>query len=104
MAKVFPQKLPEYILGDPKRRAEVKVYTALKTLGAKYSVFYSVSWIDKTYEDEAKDGEADFVIVHPDYGVLFLEVKGGGIEYEAETDYWFTNNRHANHYSLPHST
>ena len=28
------------------------------------------------------DGQSDFIIMHPDYGILFIEVKGGGVEYD----------------------
>ncbi len=34
--------------------------------------------------DGPRQGEADFVLAHPEYGVLTLEVKGGAIRFDAE--------------------
>ena len=57
----------------------MKVYESLKTLDDKYTVFYSLSWIG--INDRRTIGEADFVVCHPDYGVLVIEVKSGQISY-----------------------
>ena len=92
MAKIFPEHLPETILNDPKRKAEIRMYDALATMESKFLVFYSVAWQARR-DGIARDGEADFVIVHPDWGIIILEVKGGGIEYHANTGEWFTVDR-----------
>ena len=42
-------------------------------------VFHSVAWQSRRGGKQG-DGEADFVVLAPDLGILVLEVKGGGIE------------------------
>ncbi len=93
MATIYPEKLPEHILQDPMRAAERRVYQALASLPGTFTVFYSVAWGGKNYGSTV-DGEADFVIAHPSLGLLILEVKGGGIEYDARSNKWTTTNRY----------
>jgi hypothetical protein len=77
---MYPRRLPQSTLDDPSRAAERKVYAGLeKDLDDAYSVYYSVAWLSKTQRGTAHDGEVDFVIAHPDEGVLLLEVKGGRV-------------------------
>ena len=59
---------------------EMKVYEALRSLNDRYTVFYSLSWIG--INESRTIGEADFVILHPDKGILVIEVKSGEIEYK----------------------
>ena len=93
MAKIYPERLPESVLQYPGRAAECKVYTALASLSSAYLVFYSVAWQARCPGWGAQDGEADFVVVHPQRGVLVLEVKGGGIAYDASLDQWYSTDR-----------
>jgi Nuclease-related domain/UvrD-like helicase C-terminal domain/AAA domain len=39
----------------------------------------------------AQPAEADFVVAHPNRGILVVEVKGGRIRYEPATDSWYSN-------------
>lgn len=59
---------------------EMKVYEALRSLSDQYIVFYSLSWVG--INENRTIGEADFVVLHPDKGVLVIEVKSGEIEYK----------------------
>lgn len=93
MAKIYPEHLPESVKSDPKRQAERKVFDTLSKLGSLFVVFYSVAWQARR-DGYTRDGEADFVIAHPDYGVLVLEVKGGGVAYDATTGQWTTTDRY----------
>jgi hypothetical protein len=52
--------------------------------------FHSVAWQLPGAKGRPEQGEADFVLAHPDYGVLTLEVKGGTIRYDAQAGAWFT--------------
>lgn len=92
MAQIYPERLPEGVQQDPLRSAERRVYAALSALPNSYTVFYSVAWLSRSLSS-AQDGEADFVVVHPDKGLLVLEVKGGGIAYDANTDAWTSTDR-----------
>lgn len=78
MARMHPRPLPGSVLDDPRRCAEVRTYEALDTLDDAFHVFYSVTWQSRS-RGRARDGEADFLVAHPDLGLLVLEVKGGRI-------------------------
>lgn len=92
MSHIFPERLPASVLNDPRRSAERLLYDAFAKLDGDYRVFYSVAWQARDGRG-AKDGEADFVIAHPDLGVLVVEVKGGSISYEGRTGQWSSTNR-----------
>lgn len=94
MAKIYPERLPQSVIDDPKLSAERKTFLALKSLPGKFTIFYSIHWQTHTDDWGVKEGEADFIIVHPDIGILVLEVKGGGISYSAERDQWFSQDRY----------
>src|ERR1700722_2592839 len=52
----------------------------LKGLPASYIVMHSLPWVNPARDDvdaPAREGEADFLILHHQYGLLILEVKGG---------------------------
>lgn len=93
MAKLYPEHLPESIINDPKRQAERQVFDRLSQLSSSFVVFYSVAWQSRK-DGRARDGEADFVISHPDYGILVMEVKGGGVSFNAQTGQWTTTDRY----------
>lgn len=94
MARVYPERIPEHILSDPRRTAECAVFEALTQLPDSFNVYYSVAWLSRRLTGDAQDGEADFVVAHPELGVLILEVKGGSIAYDAATGQWSSANRH----------
>lgn len=80
MARFYPERPPE---DTPD--SEVRVFEALSGLDERFTVFHSVGW----HRDQGKpDGEADFLIVHPELGMLVLEVKGGGIDFDAGKGRW----------------
>jgi hypothetical protein len=54
-----------------------------KGLGSGYVVMHSLPWVDPARDDisaPAREGEADFLILHRQYGLLILEAKGGEIK------------------------
>lgn len=92
---IWPRQLPAAVRNDPRRAAETRVYDALAArLGPKWSVFYSRPWLGETPTGAEIDGECDFVVAHPDHGVLCIEVKGGGISYDPANDKWQSRDRH----------
>lgn len=92
--RIFPQSIPNDWRRDPKRGSELKVYDQLKKqLSADWIVFYDVAWLSKVRGQTPEDGQTDFIIVHPDYGLLLLEVKGGGINYSADQGIWTSIDR-----------
>jgi len=96
MAKMIPEKLSAETLNDPRRGGEVKVYRCLeRRLGNDWTVFYNVSWIGKVFASgDNRDGETDFIIVNPKYGIAIVEVKGGeSIEYNGFENQWHSINK-----------
>ena len=77
MAVFIPSVKPEDFNNS---YGEKKVYEALRSLNDRYTIFYSLGWIG--INENRTIGEADFVILHPDKGVLVIEVKSGEIEYK----------------------
>lgn len=87
--RMWPAVLPRQIRESSLRAAEVKIYDLLASaLGSGWVVFYSRPWLGMSPSGEEKDGECDFVVMHPARGYLTLEVKGGGISYDPATDQW----------------
>lgn len=92
--RMWPRQLPRQIRENSLRSAEVRVYDLLEqALGPEWTVFYSRPWLGITPSGEEKDGECDFVVVHPARGFLALEVKGGGISQDPETGQWISTDR-----------
>ena len=56
--------------------SEIQTYEALKQLDDEWSVIHSVAWQGLRRNKES-DGEADFVLIGKNAGVVILEVKGG---------------------------
>lgn len=92
--RMWPAVLPRQVRENSLRSAEVKVYDLLsEKLGSGWTVFYSRPWLGLTPSGEEKDGECDFVVMHPAHGYLAIEVKGGGISYDPVTDRWISTDR-----------
>lgn len=89
MAKIYPQFITENERRNNRgRRAEYYVYDLLsRELGDNWLVLYgkAIKWEHKY---GVSDRENDFLIAHPDLGILALEVKGGSISYE--NGRWYT--------------
>ena len=95
MAKMYPAPLPDSILQDARRAAEVRTYEAFRDqLGKGWVVFYSCAWLGRPGPGAAaRDGEIDFIVAHPERGALLIEVKGGGIRYDPDRGKWFSLDR-----------
>ncbi|XAY07843.1 DNA helicase [Paraconexibacter sp. AEG42_29] len=77
---MYPRSLLE---DEVKSRAEGRVFEALRDqLDDEWEVFHSASLVIRDHATGAEDDECDFVLCHPDRGIVCLEVKGGGIECE----------------------
>lgn len=95
MARMIPQPLPPAVRADPGKAAERKVYEAFHDAApAEVTIFFSRSWLGRpTPGYPPVEGEADFVVAHPDHGILVIEVKGGRIRYDAALDRWYSRDR-----------
>ncbi|MDG2520525.1 nuclease-related domain-containing protein [Caulobacter segnis] len=63
---------------DSKSPAEAKVWRTLAKLPEDVFVFHSLDWMDAP-RGPAREGEIDFLIIDPAFGVMIVEVKGGEI-------------------------
>lgn len=77
--------------------AERRLYEGfLEQLDEAFVVYHSVDWVLAGREGPIQ-GEADFVIAHPEHGVLVLEVKGGSVSYDPATRRWTQTGRAGAH-------
>ena len=81
----MPRYLPRIEPRDIPVMPERLVYEALAALSDEYVVMHSLPWLrpDRDLAGRPlREGEADFVIVHPRRGLLVIEVKGGDLTLE----------------------
>lgn len=89
MAKMFPEEARYH---RPDSEAERRLYPVLAGLPDDYAVYCNRRWhTPRRGGTPPKPAEADFLIAHPDHGILVVEVKGGLIRYDPKTDSWFSN-------------
>ena len=82
--------------------AERRLYEGfLEQLSDEYVVYHSVDWVMAPRPGSSlthpEQGEADFVIAHPEDGVLALEVKGGTLRYDPSTRRWSQSGHSGEH-------
>ncbi|HAA32408.1 MAG TPA: hypothetical protein DCE56_37805 [Cyanobacteria bacterium UBA8553] len=86
MARMIPEKLSP----TTKSHAEKKLFQIFaQDLSDDYIVFHGAWWQHIKYV--VQDREADFIIIHPDKGILILEAKGGEIRYDSFNKTWYQN-------------
>lgn len=87
MAHMYPEEYHED--PDSPSPAERKLFAAFRTqLSDRWTVFHARSWNALNDRGAARDGEADFVLAHPELGILILEAKSGGVAYDAKGGKW----------------
>lgn len=80
--------------GRSPSKAEEKVFAALReTLDDTYTAIGWAAWQAVNDRGRPIEGEADFVVSHPQRGFLVFEVKGGGISHEGSTQKWWSTDR-----------
>jgi hypothetical protein len=84
MARMIPSRF------DGTSAAERRMFGLFRDrLSDMYNVFHSVDWLRRE-SDRAVQGEADFIVVSRNHGLMAIECKGGGIGYDAAGNGWFT--------------
>jgi hypothetical protein len=92
---MWPRRIPPDVLQNPLRSTEVEVFRKLeRELDDSWWVFYSRPWLGLTPAGGEKDGECDFVVASAQRGMLCIEVKGGAVGWNPETDQWTSRDRH----------
>ena len=97
---MYPQNLPKPL--NEYLRGEAKVFEALRLqLDNKWTVYSNVIWKIHEKDSNYREGETDFIISHPEFGILVIEVKGGmQIVYHPELDTWNSKEENApRHYN-----
>lgn len=90
--------LNEASTGSP---AERQLYDSFRAgLSDDFLVLHSVKWIGKPRGAGPRDGEVDFLICHPRYGLLVIEVKGGGVVLDYVTGRFVSIDRHRNEHEI----
>lgn len=96
MARLIPKIAPEDIANAGEREVAIALVAQLPD---ECIIYHSYPWLrsdrnDRSRKVTLREGEADFVIVHPKAGILVLEVKGGEIQYDHEDRGWFRHETH----------
>lgn len=93
MARMIPALVSEQ-LRALRSRAEARFYEACRDqLPADVVVIHSASWVYRDDRGRLREGEADFTILVPRAGVLVVEVKGGGVAFDAGVGRWYSVDR-----------
>ena len=93
MARMIPALTAEQLQGF-RSRAEARFYEACQEqLPDDVVVIYSAGWIYRDRRDKLREGEADFTILVPQSGVIAVEVKGGGVAFDAGDGKWYSVDR-----------
>jgi hypothetical protein len=88
MARMIPL-LSEVRLDTFESKAEADFYRACRDqLVDQVLVIHSLALVRLTAAGSREDGEADFVVIDPKRGLLVIEVKGGGVEFNPQTGVW----------------
>ena len=102
MAKFIPKRIHEKNYWEDERtktpKSEENVYKALKRLSNDWTILHGVrvhEFSDITAKGKKlnkkipSDMESDFILVHPEMGIIYMEVKGGSISIVEGA--WFSN-------------
>jgi hypothetical protein len=79
MARLFPALDPSDI-ANPGERFVARAL--VEQLPNKVEVFHSFNWLSRGRQGTLLEGECDFVLLDPDQGLLFVEVKGGSLVFD----------------------
>ncbi|MEM9103273.1 MAG: NERD domain-containing protein [Pseudomonadota bacterium] len=92
MAQLFPDTQKTRVIFAS--RAEEQFYQACaQQLGKDWRVYSSCTLSVLESGHGMKDNEIDFVLYHPNFGVIVIEIKGGRIRYNPEQQTFYSINR-----------
>ncbi len=91
MARLYPNSDKVRVIFAS--QAEEQFYQHCKLLSSDWRVYYSCTLSGMEGEQGLTDNEIDFVLYHPSFGLIIIEVKGGRISYDPDTQQFWTENR-----------
>ncbi len=91
MARLIPKISVEDISVKPERDVARALVSQLEQ---DCIIYHSYPWLRVERNDVKRnimlnEGETDFVVVDPTYGILIIEVKGGNVDYDAQVHKWY---------------
>ncbi len=99
MAFLYPDLADSRVIFSS--RAEEQLYKICsENLSDSRHVFYSITLSKHELGEGIKDNEIDFVVYHPLYGLIVIEVKGGRIGFDAKSAAFFSINRHDERFDI----
>lgn len=101
MAIIFPNILPGDLEKSASSSAEVHLFDKFKKfLPHEFTVFYNRCWVFKNSEGKLEQGEADFILCHPEFGILVLEVKGGRVSIDDRNGKFYSIDRNEKRHEI----
>jgi len=85
MARLIPKIDPSEI-ENPGERMVAKAL--VNQLASRVEVFHSFNWLGANKRGTLFEGECDFVVLDLNNGMLFVEVKGGSLEFDPVSMEW----------------
>ena len=99
MARLFPE-LSDAQLRELPSQAEANVYRCCRSsLDDSHLVIQGKSYVAMRRDGGHRDGEADFVVFSAQYGLLIIEVKGGGVSFNPKSG-WQSIDRMGNQHEI----
>ena len=86
MARFIPSIDPEKIANSSERKVAVALSVQLSD---QITVIHSLNWVNRKRSGPLIEGECDLIVIHPLFGLLFLEVKGGILGFDPATKEWW---------------
>jgi len=88
MATIYPSNFN----GHNSEKASYEVFKKFKD--PNLTIYHSRNYIYRTFYNTIGDGEiADFLIINPNKGIIFLENKNGILSYSKDEGIWYQNDR-----------
>jgi len=77
-----------------KKSEKIPFETFKKLKDPNIIIYYSRNYLYRNFHDTFSDGEiADFLVIHPNKGIIFIESKNGIISYNKNEGQWYQNEK-----------
>ena len=71
--------------------SEWTVLASMDRLSDQWRVYHGLPYsVRASGSQPAREGDVDVLVLHPDHGMLALEVKGGGVSYDGRSGAWWS--------------